>query len=1261
ASEKHPTGERTVVIKLLSEDPAHYPDAPREGIRRILELATGQPHPRNTPLDTSNLESIRMGTTVATNALLERKGEPCALVITKGFHDLLKIGNQARPRIFDLSITKPDVLYQDVVEVDERVTLVGYTMDPRGVHANVDLTNAIEGKSGEFVEVLTQPDWDAVRQQLQQVYDSGIRSVAVCLMHSYTFVAHEEQVGRIAKELGFTHITLSSSLVPMIKIVPRAHSATADAYLTPGIRRYVDGFAGGFDAGFSQIRVDFMQSDGGLAPVDQFSGLQAILSGPAAGVVGYAVTSFNKQAKVPVIGFDMGGTSTDVSRFDGRFEHVFETTTAGVTIQAPQLDINTVAAGGGSRLFFRNGLMMVGPESAGAHPGPACYRKGGPLAVTDANLLLGRLRAEHFPSIFGETEDQPLDIEATRRLFAELATTINEEMRRERLAAGQDYEDKSLEEIAAGFLKVANETMCRPIRALTEAKGHDVQKHVLACFGGAGGQHACAVAANLGIRRVFVHRLASVLSAYGLGLAEVVDEEQAPAADVWGDSTRPAVLRRLDELTAACQTKLSDQGFAGKQIKIDRFLNMRYEGTDTALMVPEPEDGDFVGQFEAMHQREFGFILRSRSIIVDDLRVRGMGRLSETKFGQVYDELRDLPLTAVERSTSHKAFVEQVPVYFDGGFQQTAIFRLDSLVPGEVVDGPAIVLDRNSTVLVEPEWSATVTSAQLVLERQGDNALHAQVSTDLDPIQLSVFAHRFMSIAEQMGRTLEKTSVSTNIKERLDFSCALFDQQGSLVANAPHIPVHLGSMSHAVQFQLKRFAGDLSEGDVIMANHPQAGGSHLPDITLITPVFKDGEIIFFVASRGHHADIGGISPGSMPPTSKELFQEGASIMGMKIVKRGEFQEAEVVRVLLEEPAKHPGCSGTRNLKDVVSDLKAQIAANHRGITLVHHLCAEYGLQVVQAYMAHIQRTAELAVRSLLRETRASRGSGKLSGSDFMDDGSQIVLNVEISEDGSAVFDFTGTSPEVYGNTNAPPSVTYSAIIYCLRCMVQSELPLNQGCLAPVTVIIPDGSLLSPSETAAVVGGNVLTSQRLCDVILSAFGAAAASQGCMNNLTFGVPVIEENGQRLEGWGYYETIAGGHGAGPSWSGQSGVHTHMTNTRITDPEILERRYPVILHQFSLRAGTGGQGKHPGGDGCVRDLEFLEPMSVSLLTERRVFAPPGLNGGGNGVRGMNLWKRKGESGLKELNMGGKNTVFVKPGDHIVVLSPGGGGYGGI
>ncbi|KAJ2710624.1 hypothetical protein H4R19_003658, partial [Coemansia spiralis] len=1145
-----------------------------------------------------------------------------------------------------------------VVEVDERVTLVEYAMDPRPA-ARAPPADAVLGRSGEHVRVLAAPDWGVVREQLRQVYAAGIRSVAVCLMHAYTFTAHEDEVGRIAREVGFSHVTLSSQLSPMVKIVPRAHSATADAYLTPGIRRYVDGFARGFDAGFGRIRVDFMQSDGGLAPIEHFSGLRAILSGPAAGVVGYSVTAFSAAEPVPVIGFDMGGTSTDVSRFDGQLEHVFETTTAGVAIQAPQLDINTVAAGGGSQLFFRNGLMVVGPESAGAHPGPACYRKGGPLAVTDANLVLGRLRAEHFPHIFGDHEDQPLDVEAARALFEVLAADINAETRTRR-------PDKSVMEIALGFVEVANETMCRPIRALTEAKGHSVQAHALACFGGAGGQHACAVAASLGVSRVFVHRLASVLSAYGLGLAEVVCEEQAPAAAAWAPDTRAPLLARLAALTDDCRARLSRQGFSAAQIQAQRFLNMRYDGTDTAIMVPEPADGDYSARFEALHRREFGFVLHGRRVLVDDLRVRATGAIGHAAQAHVYDELGSLVRRLVDDPESHPAFVDRVPVYFQGGHRDTAVFSLDRLVPGDVVAGPAIVLDRNSTVLVEPEWTATATSAQLVLDAAGPQASGAlarrRISTDVDPIHLSVLAHRFMSIAEQMGRTLEKTSVSTNIKERLDFSCALFDQEGNLVANAPHIPVHLGSMSHAVKFQLERFDGDLRDGDVVMANHPQAGGSHLPDITVITPVFgSDGQIIFLVASRGHHADIGGISPGSMPPTSRELFQEGASTMGIKIVKAGVLQETDVRRVLLEEPARHPGCTGTRNYRDVLSDLKAQIAANHRGIALVQQLCAEYGLDVVQAYMSHIQQTAEAAVRALLTETRQRHGGGRLCGSDFMDDGSIIRLAVDIDEAGSAMFDFSGTSPEVYGNTNAPPSVTYSAIIYCLRCMVTSELPLNQGCLAPVTVVIPEGSLLSPSAAAAVVGGNVLTSQRLCDIILSTFGVAAASQGCMNNLTFGVPAIEEDGKRYEGWGYYETIAGGHGAGPTWRGQSGVHTHMTNTRITDPEILERRYPVILHRFALRRGTGGAGMHPGGDGCIRDIEFLEPMSVSLLTERRARPPPGLDGGQPGACGINLWKRHvpGGGAPQALSLGGKNTVTVCPGDRIVVMTPGGGGYG--
>ncbi|KAJ1643421.1 hypothetical protein J3B02_001321 [Coemansia erecta] len=1261
ATKDEPAGERTVVIKLLSEDPAHYDDAPREGMRRILEAATGRPHPRSEKLDTSNVAWVRMGTTVATNALLERKGERCALITTRGFGDLLKIGNQARPRIFDLAIKRPGVVYEEVIELDERVVL-----DPQGDKVGV---------SGERLRVAQLPDWAMLQKQLDAAFARGIRSAAVCLMHAYTFAPHERQAAEIACKAGFTHVTLSSELAPIAKIVPRAQSTAADAYLTPGIRRYV----AGFERGLGPVRVEFMQSDGGLAPAHAFSGLRAILSGPAGGVVGYAATAYSPAAKVPVIGFDMGGTSTDVSRYDGRLEHVMEAEAGGVTIAAPQLAINTVAAGGGSRLFFRSGLLAVGPESAGAHPGPACYRKGGELALTDANLVLGRLRSAHFPSIFGPNEDEPLDMEAPRRLFEQLAQTI---------AASNGAASMTVEALAIGFVHIANEAMCRPIRALTEAKGHAPQDHALACFGGAGGQHACAVAARLGIRRVFVHRLASVLSAHGLALAEIAHEEQAAAATTWTFETHSEILSpRLQALETAACDRLVEQGYESSSVSALRFLHLRYEGTDAALMVPEPADGDYAKTFEAMHKHEFGFVLQDRKIAVDDIRVRATAAPSSGSCVDVYAELKGLSPLPVADPASHPAFVETASVYFDDGFHETPVLRLGGLAPGSVVSGPAIVLDRNSTVLVEPGWTATATSEQLVLDHiNGKQQViddDKQAIDEPDPVRLAVFAHRFMGIAEHMGRALEKTSVSTNIKERLDFSCALFDPQGNLVANAPHIPVHLGSMSHAVRFQLARFAGNLCSGDVLLANHPHAGGSHLPDITVITPVFSEDsrDIIFFVASRAHHADIGGISPGSMPPASKELFEEGAVAMGFKIVDNGEFQEPALRHFLIDEPSSYPGCSATRNYRDVLSDIKAQIAANHRGISLLHQLCAEYGLRTVQAYMLHIQHTAENAVRDLLIQARKRFNGARLTASDRMDDGSTISLAIGIEADGSARFDFAGTSPEVYANTNAPPSVSASAIIYCLRSMVRSELPLNQGCLAPVTIAIPPQSLLSPSPTAAVVGGNVLTSQRLCDVILAAFGAAAASQGCMNNLTFGVPPTElEDGTLREGWGYYETIAGGHGAGPTWDGQSGVHTHMTNTRITDPEILERRYPVILHSFSLRPGSGGRGTRAGGDGCIRDIEFLVPMSVSLLTERRVFAPPGLNGGYSGSCGINLWKRRrscskdsdaeasgtdasqvddDHAQFQILNLGAKNSVFVGAGDHIVIMTPGGGGFG--
>ncbi|KAG0347318.1 hypothetical protein BG004_007975 [Podila humilis] len=1293
-SEEHPSGRKELVVKLLSVDPSNYPDAPREGIRRILEIATGEPHPRNKPVATDKLESIRMGTTVATNALLERKGERCALLITKGFKDLLLIGNQSRPKIFDLSITKPDVLYQSVIEVEERVTLVGYTSSPMGIVENIDPNDSsyIKGISGEYVHVLQRPgrrqslkakkltrfifwrvDLGKIKSQLQELYQEGFRSIAVCLLHSYTFVDHEQAVGQLAQEIGFTHISLSSAIMPMIKMVPRGISATADAYLTPCIKTYVDGFVSGFDDNLiKNVSLQFMQSDGGLVPVSHFSGLRAILSGPAGGVVGYGMTAFDPNDGVPVIGFDMGGTSTDVSRFNGKYEHVFETTTAGVTVQAPQLDINTVAAGGGSMLFFRNGTFVVGPESASAHPGPACYRKGGPLTVTDANLVLGRLNPEYFPKIFGPKENEGLDIHIARLKFETLTKEINEYMAKDKAAEGLKWTPMTVDEVAYGFIKVANESMCRPIRALTEAKGHDASKHILSVFGGAGGQHACAIARALGISSIFIHKYASVLSAYGLSLADVVYEAQEPSSETLSEKSLPLLKERIKSLVAQCQQELGKQGFSDENIECEIYLNLRYNGTDCALMTLKPDDSadnwDFATAFVENYKYEFGFSLPDRNIIVDDIRVRGIGKSAQSTKLSVQEEIKTLKPIPVDVSKAEGT----ASIYFETGRNdQTPTFLLEKLAVGTTVPGPAIIMDANSAILIQPFCNGLVTSNTVVIT-VGDGH-KSQITTEMDPIMLAVFGNRFMSIAEQMGRTLQKTAISTNIKERLDFSCCLV-----------LMVVHLGSLSHAVKYQMEYYKGDIIEGDVIMTNHPAAGGSHLPDITIITPVFNEGKIVFFVASRGHHADIGGILPGSMPPNSKELYQEGAAIRSFKLVSKGHFDLDGLTKLLVDEPAKYPGCSGTRCLRDNVSDLKAQVAANHKGIGLVKGLIVEYGLEVVQAYMMHIRKNAEMAVRDLLKGA-LRRSEGKdLVATDFMDDGSRIQLRIEIDpKDGSAIFDFEGTSEEVYGNCNAPTSVTHSAIIYCLRCMVAMDIPLNQGCLSPVEIRIPEKSMLSPSETAAVVGGNVLVSQRLVDVILKAFQVCGASQGCMNNLTFGVggkTVDSETGDAkvVEGWGYYETIAGGAGAGPTWNGQSGVHTHMTNTRITDPEILERRYPVILREFALRTGSGGQGLHPGGEGLIRDIEFLEPMEVSILSERRVFQPYGIQGGGPGASGKNLWVQKRvqvakESGanaatessssvfFRTVNLSGKNTAHVKAGDRLLICTPGGGAWGAL
>ncbi|KAL8671038.1 MAG: hypothetical protein Q9168_004451 [Polycauliona sp. 1 TL-2023] len=1286
-----------VVIKLLSEDPSNYDDAPLEGIRRLLSKFTHREIPRGEALDTSKIESIRMGTTVATNALLERKGERIAMVVTKGFKDCLEIGNQSRPKIFDLAINKPEVLYERVVEIDERVTLEDYAEDPehrvtdtRPIDQTPGDTDLVRGLSSEAVRILKRPEEGAVKKQLQEIYDDGFQSIAVCLVHGYTFPDHEALVGRVAKQIGFKHISLSHELMPMIKLVPRATSACADAYLTPAIKKYIAGFQAGFEgglgtesvkheAGTKGARCEFMQSDGGLVDVDRFSGLRAILSGPAGGVVGYALTSYDPETKTPVIGFDMGGTSTDVSRYgSGRYEHVFETTTAGVTIQSPQLDINTVAAGGGSRLFFRNGLFVVGPESAGAHPGPACYRKGGPLTVTDANLFLGRLLPDFFPKIFGKSEDEALDKEASEKLFHELTDQINKET-----ADESKEKQMTVDEVAYGFIKIANETMTRPIRSLTEAKGHDTSQHRLATFGGAGGQHAVAIAESLGIKQILVHRYSSVLSAYGMALADVVDESQVPDSKVWADDGDVVkdLKKTMNDLKEKSTAKLKDQGFADDSIVFEEYLNMRYRGTESALMVVRPSDEeakmDFTGNdwafgkaFVKQHEQEFGFTLPDRDIIVDDVRARGIGKSYQGLEKTVDQQLKEIQPKDVGKE---KRFSTS-KVYFDGGRQETPIYKLEDLNLGDRIPGPAILADGTQTLVIEPGTTALVIETHVVINIGEEQSQGTKVNAkEVDPIMLSIFAHRFMAIAEQMGRALQKTSVSTNVKERLDYSCALFDSEGGLVANAPHLPVHLGSMSTCVRAQEEIWRGNLKRGDVIVSNHPEFGGTHLPDITVITPAFSGDKIIFYVASRAHHADIGGILPGSMPPHSRELFQEGAAIKSEKLVSEGKFDEERITDILLNEPAQYPECSGTRCLGDNLNDLKAQIAANQKGINLISALIEDYGEEVVQFYMRNIQDNAELSVRNLLKDVSKRFEGQDLSATEYMDDGSPIQLKITIdAEKGEAVFDFAGTGPEVYGNINAPEAVTFSAIIYCLRCLISEDIPLNQGCLKPVDVRIPKNSFLSPSDKAAVVGGNVLTSQRVTDVILRCFQACAASQGDCNNLTFGFGgKSAKSDTPIKGFGYYETIAGGSGAGPSWDGTNGVHTHMTNTRITDAEVFERRYPVILREFGLRSGSGGKGQHPGGEGVIRDIEFRIPVQVSILSERRVYHPYGLAGGEDAACGVNYWMRKVEKGgrgadrdeleVRKISLGGKNTASMVAGERIIVCTPGGGGWGKI
>jgi 5-oxoprolinase (ATP-hydrolysing) len=1305
--------KQTISLKLLSED-RNYASAPAEGIRRILEKIEKRTIGRDEKTPTRRIKSVRMGTTVGTNALLERKGAKVALVVTKGFRDLLTIGNQARPDIFKLSAIRPKALAEISIEANERVRpvkcsdggeyyyhrrLSSDSNDSNAFHRSSTIVDASDVKTNEEIEIVEKFDAEALRGQLLEAKANGFTSIAAVLMHSYAYPNHEIAIGKLAEEIGFEQISLSSALTPMARAVSRGHTAAVDAYLTPKIKEYIKQFVQGFDDGLVRdVPVLFMQSDGGMTSADRFCGYKAILSGPAGGVVGYSRTATSQGEHAAVIGFDMGGTSTDVSRYDPKqgYEHVTETITAGVVVQCPQLDISTVAAGGGSKLKFFAGSFQVGPESVGSEPGPACYRKGGDLAVTDANVVLGRVLPEHFPKIFGPDEDEELDRTASLKKFELLRDEINDWFHERERQKNSDNNNNNnsrssnsnnsgshinltTEDVAMGFLRVANEAMCRPIREITESKGFETSKHVLAAFGGAGPQHACAVAKALGIKSIKVHKYSGILSAFGMGLADVVRDKQTACFAKYSKENEEIFENTAKELREIVKRELmEEEGFSGETIETELYLNMRFEGTDAPMMIREPtfQSGrSFLDEFREKFRAEYGFVMENRDAIVDDVRVRGVAK-SEVNNN---DSTVEKELSASEEGSRISSLEQRqkslTRTYFEGrGWMETPVFELLDLYARDEIIGPAIILNGSSTCIIEPDCFTLVTDSgdlEITVNEGASsstssssaitkNSIEEDVKGDLfdesafahkiaDPVLVSLYNNRFMGIAEQMGRTLQRTAVSTNIKERLDFSCAIFSPSGGLVANAPHVPVHLGAMSSTVSWQLNHLKDDLHDGDVIVTNHPCSGGSHLPDITVVTPVFSNNTLEFLVASRGHHADVGGATPGSMPPFSTKLSEEGVAIESFKILKRGTYDEEGLVQILKAGKA--------RKIEDNLNDLRAQVAANARGIQLIRELMRDAGTNETREYMRFCQINAELAVRETLKafasKILAKRNDTTsdqviVKASDFMDDGSEIKLSLTLnSKDGSAIFDFAGTSPEVLGNWNAPPAVTVAAVIYALRCIVDEPIPLNQGCLTPVDVRIPDGCFLSPSPTAAVVGGNVLTSQRVTDVIFEAFEAAANSQGCMNNFTFGD----------ESFGYYETIGGGAGAGPDFAGASGTQTHMTNTRITDVEILERRYPVLVNTFALRKDSGGEGKHKGGDGLIREFTFLKPLVANVLSERRERNPRGLLGGCDGERGLNLLKKNGREDFEVI--GGKVSLLVEAGDVLRIETPGGGGFG--
>ncbi|KZL72739.1 hydantoinase B/oxoprolinase [Colletotrichum tofieldiae] len=1277
----HVDGREPLIFKLLSEDPANYPDAPTEAIRRVLEAVEGKPIPMGEKLDGSRIASCRIGTTVATNALLEHKGERFAFLTTKGFKDVCVIGDQSRPKLFDLSICKATALHSAVVEVDERIVPADYDLNPTPLDKDAALSSSssdasvsragdlVRTASGELIRILRRPDPDTIRAQLRAVRDQGYTSLAVCFMHAYLHPAHEDLVASIARspEFGFSFVTTSAATSPTIKFLNRSTSTCSEAYLYPVIRRYVDSFHSGFRV--PPRRVDFMCSDGGLKAASKFRGNEALLSGPAGGVVGIARSCHDPEDGTPVIGFDMGGTSTDVSRYDGKYDYLTETSIAGRTITVPMLNIATVAAGGGSILFARNGLLAVGPESAGAHPGPACYRKGGPLTVTDANLFLGRLVPSSFPSIFGPDADAPLDTAVVEQKFAELAAGFN----------AQTSQSLTPHDVALGFLDVANETMSRPIRNATEARGFAPENHHLVSFGGAGGQHACDIADKLGIRRILIHKFSSLLSAYGIAQAELQHEALEPYGRKLDAGAATHVAERLAALKARVGAELRAQGAGEESVVFDESLVLRYFGTDTNLTISRPEDGDYAARFEATHLREFAFSMK-RDIVIESIKVRGTGSA-----GARIQEASALKELAANTLVPAPASAEKQTVYIDGAWHETGVYRLDDVPKGVVIPGPALLIDQTQTIFVSPTFRAYILSSHVLLEKLShpspSDALAAPApdlsssttSEPVDPIQLSVFAHRFMAIAEQMGTTLQRTSISTSIKERLDFSCAIFSPSGKLVANAPHIPIHLGSMQFAIQAQHRLWEGKLQPGDVLLTNHPQWGGTHLPDLTVVTPVFVDSdpspaddaapgrqEIAFYVASRGHHTDIGGKGITSMMPESRELWEEGLNVPSLKIVSAGTFLEDAVLAVF-EKAGSFPGCSTSRRLADNVSDLKAQTSANQRGIVLLRKLCAEAGLRVVHRYMDAIQSNAEVAVRGFFKKIAETHPRG-LEATDHLDDGTPMRVRITVDPaTGSAVYDFSGSGPQMWGNYNCPISICHSAIIYTIRCLVNIDIPLNEGCLSPVEIRVPEGSILNPGPRAAICG-STLASQRVIDVILRAFGRYGASQGCANSFGWGMGGRDpQTGIVTKGWNYGESIGGGVGAGEGYHGEHSTHVHSTNTRQTDAEVIEKRTAVLVRQYEIRRDSGGPGTWRGGDGITREIQARIPLKFSILSDRRVYRPWGMAGGGPGKKGENYaFLFNEEGGMERINLGGKAIINLKEGEYVQVNTPGGGGYGG-